>query len=166
MRIFRVAIKKRLISCSIVATDNRIHDRTGEYLQNVSQKGAKQWFLCDFRCGARATKVRVPRSHILPQLLFKKFGGFNCCMYYCELKILIYCIMGSQINLFQAILNSPRTVFTVQALLMMSGFDDSKKITKSLHYYTNNGKILNPRKGVYSCSQGDCPPVSRSFIIV
>ena len=27
-------------------------------------KGAKQWFLCDFRCGARATKVRtVPRSH-------------------------------------------------------------------------------------------------------
>lgn len=74
--------------------------------------------------------------------------------------------MGSQINLFQAILNSPRTVFTVQALLMMSGFDDSKKITKSLHYYTNNGKILNPRKGVYSCSQGDCPPVSRSFIIV
>ena len=64
VRIFRVAIKKRLISCSIVATDTRIHDRTGEYLQNVSQKGAKQWFLCDFRCGARATKVRtVPRSH-------------------------------------------------------------------------------------------------------
>ncbi len=52
-----------------------------------------------------------------------------------------------------------RPSFT-QALLMMSGFDDSKKITKSLHYYTNNGKILNPRKGVYSCSHGDSPPVS------
>ena len=58
--------------------------------------------------------------------------------------------MSSQINLLQTILNCPRTVFTVQSLLMMSGFDDSKKITKSLHYYTNNGKILNPRKGVYT----------------
>ena len=58
--------------------------------------------------------------------------------------------MGSQINLLQMVLNSPRTVFTVQSLLMLSGLDDSKKITKSLHYYTNNGKILNPRKGVYT----------------
>ena len=58
--------------------------------------------------------------------------------------------MGSQINLLQTILNSPRTVFTVQSLLMMSGLDNSEKITKSLHYYTNNGKILNPRKGVYT----------------
>lgn len=58
--------------------------------------------------------------------------------------------MSSQINLLQTILNSPRTVFTVQSLLMMSGLDNSKKITKSLHYYTNNGKILNPRKGVYT----------------
>ena len=58
--------------------------------------------------------------------------------------------MGSQINLLQTILNSPRTVFTVQSLLMMTGLDNSEKITKSLHYYTNNGKILNPRKGVYT----------------
>ena len=58
--------------------------------------------------------------------------------------------MGSQINLLQTILNSPRTVFTVQSLLMMAGLDNSEKITKSLHYYTNNGKILNPRKGVYT----------------
>lgn len=58
--------------------------------------------------------------------------------------------MGSQINLLQTILNSPRTVFTVQSLLIMSGLDNSEKITKSLHYYTNNGKILNPRKGVYT----------------
>lgn len=58
--------------------------------------------------------------------------------------------MGSQINLLHTVLNCPRTVFTVQSLLMLSGLDDSKKITKSLHYYTNNGKILNPRKGVYT----------------
>ena len=54
--------------------------------------------------------------------------------------------MGSQINSLQLILNSPRTVFTVQSLLMMSGLNDSKKITKSLHYYTNNGKYSIPER--------------------
>lgn len=58
--------------------------------------------------------------------------------------------MGSQINLLQTILNIPRTVFTIQSLVMLSGIDDSKKITKSLHYYTNDGKILNPRRGIYT----------------
>ena len=58
--------------------------------------------------------------------------------------------MSSQINLLQVILNSPRTVFTIQSLLMLSGLNDSKKITKSLHYYTNDGKILNPRRGIYT----------------
>ena len=58
--------------------------------------------------------------------------------------------MGSQINLLQVVLNSPRTVFTIQSLLMLSGLDDSKRITKSLHYYTNDGKILNPRRGIYT----------------
>ncbi len=58
--------------------------------------------------------------------------------------------MSSQINLLQTVLNSPRTVFTVQSLLMLSGLDDSKKLTKSLHYYTTEGKILNPRRGVYT----------------
>ena len=41
---FRVAIKKRLISCSIVATGTRIHDKTDEYLQNVSQKKLNNGF--------------------------------------------------------------------------------------------------------------------------
>jgi len=36
--IFQVAIKKRLISCSVVATGARIHDKTDECLQNMSQK--------------------------------------------------------------------------------------------------------------------------------
>ena len=58
--------------------------------------------------------------------------------------------MSSQINLLQVILNCPRTVFTIQSLLMLSGLNDSKKITKSLHYYTNDGKILNPRRGIYT----------------
>ena len=40
--------------------------------------------------------------------------------------------MSSQINLMQMILNSSRTVFTIQSLMMMSGLSDSQKITKSI----------------------------------
>ena len=58
--------------------------------------------------------------------------------------------MSSQINLLQTILNSSRTVFTIQSMMVMSGLQDNKKITKSLHYYANGGKILNPRKGIYT----------------
>lgn len=58
--------------------------------------------------------------------------------------------MSSQINLLQTILNSSRTVFTIQSLGMLSGLQDSEKITKSLHYYAKEGKILNPRRGIYT----------------
>lgn len=58
--------------------------------------------------------------------------------------------MSSQINLMQMILNSSRTVFTIQSLMMMSGLSDSQKITKSLHYYASEGKILNLRRGIYA----------------
>lgn len=53
-------------------------------------------------------------------------------------------------NLLQTILSSPRTVFNVQSLMMLTGSDDSQKLTKSLHYYVNDGKILNPRRGIYT----------------
>ena len=53
-------------------------------------------------------------------------------------------------NLLQAILTSQRTVFNVQSLMMLTGCDDSLKLTKSLHYYVNDGKILNPRRGIYT----------------
>ena len=59
-------------------------------------------------------------------------------------------IMSSQINLLQTILNSSRTVFTIQSLMMMSGLEDSKKITKSMHYYATEGKVLNLRRGIYA----------------
>lgn len=58
--------------------------------------------------------------------------------------------MSSRINLLQVILNSPRTVFNVQSLMMLTGSDDSQKLTKSLHYYVSEGKILNPRRGIYT----------------
>ena len=34
--------------------------------------------------------------------------------------------------------------------MMLTGSDDSQKLTKSLHYYVNDGKILNPRRGIYT----------------
>ena len=58
--------------------------------------------------------------------------------------------MSSRINLLQTILSSSRTVFNVQSLMMLTGIDDSQKLTKSLHYYVNDGKILNPRRGIYT----------------
>lgn len=58
--------------------------------------------------------------------------------------------MSSQMNLLQVILESPRTVFTVQSLMMQTACNDSGRLTKSLHYYANEGKIANPRKGIYT----------------
>ena len=53
-------------------------------------------------------------------------------------------------TLLDTILESTRTVFTVQSLMMLTGCNDSGRLTKSLHYYANEGKIRNPRKGVYT----------------
>ena len=58
--------------------------------------------------------------------------------------------MSSQINILETILGSQRTVFTLQALMMLTECSDTKKLTKSLHYYAQSGKILNPRKGIYA----------------
>lgn len=58
--------------------------------------------------------------------------------------------MSSRISLLQTILTSPRTVFNVQSLMMLTGCDDNQSLTKSLHYYVNDGKILNPRRGIYT----------------
>ena len=58
--------------------------------------------------------------------------------------------MSSHINVFHKILENSRTVFTVQSLMMMTGCSDSARITKSLHYYVKEGKIKNPRRGVYT----------------
>jgi hypothetical protein len=58
--------------------------------------------------------------------------------------------MSSQKNVFEAILNSPRSVFNVQTLMMLTGCEDSQKLSKSLHYYVNEGKIRNPRRGIYA----------------
>ena len=53
-------------------------------------------------------------------------------------------------NVLETILNSKRSVFTVQSLMMMTNCNDSGRLTKSLHYYTECGKIRNPRRGIYT----------------
>ncbi|MCF0183015.1 MAG: hypothetical protein HUK01_01600 [Bacteroidaceae bacterium] len=58
--------------------------------------------------------------------------------------------MSSQKNVLEVILNSTRTVFNVQSLRMMTGSEDSQRLTKSLHYYVKEGKIRNPRRGIYT----------------
>lgn len=63
--------------------------------------------------------------------------------------------MSSQNNVLEVILRSPRSVFNVQTLMMMTECDDSQKLTKSLHYYVKEGKIRNPRRGIYTKSTYD-----------
>lgn len=58
--------------------------------------------------------------------------------------------MSSQDNMLETILGSQKTVFTLQSLMMLTECSDTKKLTKSLHYYAKKGKLLNPRKGVYT----------------
>lgn len=58
--------------------------------------------------------------------------------------------MSSQKNVLEVILNSTRSVFNVQSLRMLTECEDSQKLTKSLHYYVKEGKIRNPRRGIYT----------------
>ena len=58
--------------------------------------------------------------------------------------------MSSQKNVLEVILNSTRSVFNVQSLRMLTECEDSQKLTKSLHYYVKEGKISNPRRGIYT----------------
>lgn len=63
--------------------------------------------------------------------------------------------MSSQNNVLEVILSSSRSVFNVQTLMMMTECEDSQKLTKSLHYYVKEGKIRNPRRGIYTKSTYD-----------
>lgn len=58
--------------------------------------------------------------------------------------------MSSQTNILEVILSSSRSVFNVQSLMMLGECKDSGKLTKSLHYYIKEGKIRNPRRGIYT----------------
>ena len=70
--------------------------------------------------------------------------------YFCKPIILIFWTMSSQNNILEVILSSRRSVFNVQSLMMLAECNDCRKLTKSLHYYVKEGKILNPRRGIYA----------------
>lgn len=63
--------------------------------------------------------------------------------------------MSSQKNILETILESSRTVFTIQSLRMLSENKEGSMLSKSLNYYVNEGKILNPRKGIYTKKEYD-----------
>lgn len=58
--------------------------------------------------------------------------------------------MSSQNNVLEAILSSSRSVFNIQSLRMLTECENSQKLTQSLHYYIKEGKIRNPRRGIYT----------------
>lgn len=58
--------------------------------------------------------------------------------------------MSSQNNVLEAILSSSRSVFNIQSLRMLMECENSQKLTQSLHYYIKEGKINNPRRGIYT----------------
>lgn len=53
-------------------------------------------------------------------------------------------------NAYIAMLESPRTVFTIQELMMLTENYDKASLCSSLHYYKGKGLILNPRGGIYA----------------
>lgn len=61
------------------------------------------------------------------------------------------------------ILESPRTVFTVQSLMMQTGCNDSSRLAKSLHYYAKEGRIRNPRRGIYTKQKYDVQELACSL---
>lgn len=63
--------------------------------------------------------------------------------------------MSSQNNVLGVILSSPRSVFNVQTLRMLTKCEESRKLTKSLHYYVKEGQIRNPRRGIYTKASYD-----------
>ena len=63
--------------------------------------------------------------------------------------------MSLQNNILEVILGNPRTVFNIQTLRMLSKCEDSQKLTKSLNYYVKEGKIRNPRRGIYTKTEYD-----------
>jgi hypothetical protein len=58
--------------------------------------------------------------------------------------------MSLQKNVLEVILSHSRTVFNMQTLRMMTGSDAGPELAKSLHYYVKEGKIRNPRRGIYT----------------
>ena len=55
-----------------------------------------------------------------------------------------------EMSIYNAILSSTRTVFTMQSLSLLSDACDKVQLAKSLNYYVSKGALLNLRRGIYS----------------
>lgn len=76
--------------------------------------------------------------------------------------------MSSQ-NLYEAILLSDRTVFTLPSLMSLTGNYDKVSLVRSLYYYRKKGLIESPRSGIYakkgySCKELACSIYEPSYI--
>ena len=71
-------------------------------------------------------------------------------VYFCELKIRKFRMIGSQKYIILGLGDVPRTAFNTNsiALLLNEKRDDS--LSKKLNYYVQKGLLLNPRKGIYA----------------
>lgn len=78
---------------------------------------------------------------------------------YCKIRYLLlilqtnninYCFYEFAKNVLEVILSSSRSVFNIQSLRMLMECENSQKLTQSLHYYIKEGKINNPRRGIYT----------------
>ena len=58
--------------------------------------------------------------------------------------------MSSQNNVLRLMLESERTVFQIQSMVLLTGISDGVRLTKMLNYYVKKGEILNPRRGIYT----------------
>ena len=70
--------------------------------------------------------------------------------------------MSSQTNVLEAILKSPRSVFTAQSIRMLTDCEGDR-LTKSLNYYVKNGELRNPRKGIYAKADYDAEELACSL---
>ncbi len=53
------------------------------------------------------------------------------------------------------LLSSRRSVFTIQSLRMLTGIQNERKLSASLHYYVKTDRIQNPRRGIYTKKEYD-----------
>ena len=53
-------------------------------------------------------------------------------------------------NVLQKIIESKRTVFTMQNIAMLLGVERDEKLSSLMHYYAKRGELLNLRRGIYA----------------
>ena len=56
---------------------------------------------------------------------------------------------SSRNNLIIELYQSPRTVFTLPSIMLLTGEDDPASLSSRLNYQVQNGRLLNPRRGLY-----------------